>query len=246
VRESAREVACFVEAGAGIFVERVWYEFLKREFRVVAVAAPDARSGYVQLANRPGRNFPQLLIQQENSSLGYWASDRGQGRGLVVRSHRPGKSDYRAFRGSVIVYECEGESRGGILLKDISSGEEKPQGRIGGPVKKNEALGERSGDETDSDALLEQPVAEAAGRDARCFRRGAQAGSGREVRPHFPDSGVKAGAGEHSRAIGTGDGEGALVPVDEAQQISVSDLDAFGAASGTRGVNHIGELGGLV
>jgi hypothetical protein len=125
VGKSAREVAGFVEARAGIVVEWIWYEFFTSELGIVEVAAADTGSRNVQLAHRARGNLLQVIIEKENLGIGDWAPDRRESSRPRVRSQRAGKSHYGAFRGPVIVDEGEGQPSRGVLLKNVGAGEEK-------------------------------------------------------------------------------------------------------------------------
>src|ERR1700720_4031370 len=144
VGKSAREVARLVEARIGSFVEWIWNEFFTSELGIVEVAAADAGSGNMQLANRARGNLLQVIIEKENLGIGDWAPDRRESRRSLVRSQCAGKSHYGAFRGPVIFYEREGQASRWILLKNVGAGEQETQRCLRGPVEKNEALRDRS------------------------------------------------------------------------------------------------------
>ncbi len=74
---------------------------------------------------------------------------------------------------------------------------------------------------------------------AHIILRYMDAGSGAQIRPQLPHRGIKPEIGEKAGSIFGGYIEGPLVPTDQIRQAGVLNLNSFGLACRTGGVNDI-------
>src|SRR5579863_1571917 len=95
VRPIASQVSCLVKARIRLLAERVGYEALSGQFRVVEIATCQPITGDVKLAHYPNGNWMQVGVQDVNLSIGnrttdrqLWSPSLHQGISRIRRSFR--------------------------------------------------------------------------------------------------------------------------------------------------------------
>ncbi len=157
----------------------------------------------------------EVVVEDVDIGAGDGAADGGPGGVDGIGIDDSGGGDDGAFGGAVVVHEDEGESRGRAAMQGVGASEEYSQGRLGGPIRLEHLLGKDGRDEADGDLLGDEPIAQRGWRAAGDLIGEMEGGTGGEMRPDFPNGGVEPEAGDLAGAVGGGDGERGLMPVDQ-------------------------------